>query len=141
MFARQCSVIVQRDMIKLFKIYLISLVLACSISILVLGFFSTSLDQSRAEFQQMKCGRQPQDSEIFTDNLIWQVLETSFGFIYLLNAYVDERWGRRIIRINVIAPKLNNTGHKLFCQFWDDRKSEPRVVEAIEFQNVWFNSE
>jgi hypothetical protein len=87
------------------------------------------------------CGRLPREENILIDNVIWQVLETPFGFIHMLNAYLDARWNRTVVRINVIAPPLNITTQKLYCQFWFDKESQPLVVEASEFQTMWFNSE
>jgi hypothetical protein len=80
------------------------------------------------------CGRFPREENILIDNVIWQVLETSFGFVYLLNAYLDTRWNKSIVRINAISPQLDIKNHKLYCQFWFDEKSQPMVMEASEYQ-------
>jgi hypothetical protein len=80
------------------------------------------------------CGRYPKEQHILTDNGIWQIAETSHGFIYLLSAFLDTRWNESVVRILVNAPKDRN-GTQLFCQFWfDDDKSIPLVVEASEVQ-------
>lgn len=86
------------------------------------------------------CGKYVHVEKIFTDNLVWQVLETPFGFLNLLNAYLDARWNRTIVRINVIAPPINIQTHTFFCQFWFGENSQPIVVKASEFQTLWFNS-
>jgi hypothetical protein len=120
-----------------FSLMLIFLSLISSIAI----FNNLLGNGDTLKLKEPTCGRFPQEENIFIDNVVWQVLETPFGFIHMLNAYLDARWNRNIVRINVIAPQLNITAHKLFCQFWFDKKSQPLVVEASEFQTMWFNSE
>lgn len=112
------------------------------IAIVIIETVSVLLNQISPNDELKKeksCSRFPRDEHIFTDNVIWQVLETPLGFIYILNAYLDARWNRTIVRINVIAP-ANITKSKMFCQFWFDEDSQPIVVETSEFQTLWFNS-
>jgi hypothetical protein len=125
-------------MFKTFKILLftvLSISVLSSIVILLVGFEET--DKST----QISCGRYVKDENVFIDNIIWQIFETPFGFIHLLNAYLDERWNRTVVRVNVVSPKINIQTHKIFCQFWFNENLQPIVVEASEYQTLWFNSE
>lgn len=80
--------------------------------------------------QTKNCGRFPEEKDIFVDNVMWQVLETPVGFFYLLNAFLDTRWNKTIVRV-LLNSKVKRNGVKLFCQFWyDDDKSNPVVVES-----------
>ena len=126
-------------MIKKLRFYFMTLVCVSFFTTFLLATnFFDSFKNERSK--DLTCGRYPEEGDVFTDNIIWQVLQTSFGFIYLLNAYLDERWNQRIVRVNIISQKLNISSQKLFCQFWFDDKSTPIVVEASEFQSIWFNS-
>lgn len=81
------------------------------------------------------CGRYPEQKDIFVDNIIWQVLETSSGFFYLLNAFLDTRFERKQVRVLAILPTKRPT---VFCQFWyDDDTSKPEVVKAGVFETTF----
>lgn len=118
----------------------------CFLVLTVLVSFKTSYDlltknnESLHQQKRESCGRYPQQEHIFTDNIIWQVLETPHGFIYLLNAYLDTRWNKTVVKVNLNSNPLNKTTHKLFCQFWFDEGSQPVVVQATEFQSMFVNS-
>lgn len=80
------------------------------------------------------CGRFPEENNILIDNVIWQVEQGSVGFIYLLSAFLDSRWGESVVRILINAPKERN-GTEFYCQFWFEKnKLEPLVVKASEVQ-------
>jgi hypothetical protein len=118
----------------------IQIIIVCALSF-VLIFTNLPKDVNKMKLKEESCGRFPRQENIFTDNVIWQVLETSFGFVYLLNSYLDARWNQSIVRVNIIARPLNVTAQKFFCQFWFDENSQPFVVEASEIQKMWFNGE
>jgi hypothetical protein len=128
-------------MMKKIRNFFLFLLLLSLLSSIV--FFNKLLGESEKllELKVSTCGRLPREENILIDNVVWQVLETPFGFIHMLNAYLDARWNRTVVRINVIAPPLNITTQKFYCQFWFDKESQPLVVEASEFQTMWFNSE
>jgi hypothetical protein len=121
----------------------LKVVIFLSLSTAVLNLiFSLMLKPSQQSSSNFPiCGRYPHSEDIFTDNLIWQVLETSFGFVYLFNAYLDSRWDKTVVRVMVIGAEKNITNAKFFCQLWYDEKSPPFVVEASEIQKTWFSSE
>lgn len=86
------------------------------------------------------CGRYLKDEEIFIDNLIWQILEIPSGFVRLLNAYLDDRNNKTIVRINASGIKLDMSKDKIFCQFWSENIKEPHVVQASEYFLMWDES-
>ena len=82
------------------------------------------------------CGRFPTSEHVTVDNLYWQVLEHSRGFLKLMNAYLDQRQSKSVVRINVnsVVIKETDTFH---CQFWFDDKSPPMIVKATEVLLMW----
>lgn len=86
--------------------------------------------------QTTKCGRFPQEKDITIDNTIWQVLEISKGFVKILNAYLDTRQNKSVVRINVNSVNLTESD-VFFCQFWFNDSSNPIVVEATETLLMW----
>lgn len=80
------------------------------------------------------CGRFPKEEHITIDNLIWQILETPKGFVKILNAYLDERQNKTVVRVNVNSVEINTT--MIFCQFWFDETSPPFVVQASEVHRI-----
>ena len=82
------------------------------------------------------CGRYPSSEHVTVDNLYWQVLEHSRGFLRLMNAYLDLRQNKSVVRINANSKKLNAT-HIFHCQFWNDDKSLSTVVKATEVLLMW----
>lgn len=91
-----------------------------------------------------KCGRFPEEKDIFTDNSIWQVMQHPKGFVKILNAYLDTRPDKRrnstVVRLNVISVMLNDTEEDVvYCQFWFDGKAEAAVVKATEIWLMWRN--
>lgn len=87
---------------------------------------------------RIHCGVYRRDEDIFTDNLIWQVLEIPRGFVRLLNAYLDGRNNKTIVRINASGIRLDFDKDKIFCQFWSENSTaEPYVVQASEYLLMW----
>lgn len=115
---------------------LLSLLVIFALTSFVFFFYTSKNDRELMNLNS-SCGRYPRQEDIFTDNLIWQVLQTPSGFTYLLNAYLDARWNKTIVRVNAISRPLNITTQKLFCQFWFDEKSPPAVIEASEYQKTF----
>lgn len=104
------------------------------ISAVVVGLIYIRSNKSPAT----TCGKFPEKKNIFVDNIIWQVLQTSFGFVYILNAYIDTRFNKTLVKLNVNAPLLDIKTHKFFCQFWfDDDTSQLLVVEATDYQVIY----
>lgn len=97
-----------------------------------------SQSEANNEESLVKCGRFPEEKDIFVDNLIWQVLETPRGFVKLLNAYLDMRFNMTLVRVNVNSYNLNITVDALFCQFWFEDDTGPYVVKATEYILMWF---
>jgi hypothetical protein len=107
---------------------------------IILGIFVlVYLKSDEKDSRPLTCGRYPRKSEISYDNEVWQLLETSNGSVFLLNAYLDERWERKVVKINAIAPELSKN-ERFFCQFWLDEATAPFVTETTEFQTQWFKS-
>ena len=65
------------------------------------------------------------------DNVIWQVMEHPKGYVKILNAYLDQRQRKSVVRINVSSIPLNNSD-VVYCQFWHDNAHEPTVVRAVD---------
>jgi hypothetical protein len=59
---------------------------------------------------EVTCGRWPQEQDITIDNIIWQVLSIPKGFYKLMNAYLDTRENKTIVRVSLIGDflKQNN---------------------------------
>jgi hypothetical protein len=104
------------------------------------GFYSSKVKSAKSSLDANNkteaCGRFPREEDITVDNEIWQVLETSKGFVKLLNAYLDERQNKSVVRINVNSMKLNESD-VFYCQFWFNDSSKPTVVETSEVLLMW----
>lgn len=87
--------------------------------------------------QKKACGHFPKAEEIITDN-IWQVLETSEGKFHLLNAYLETRFDKTEVLINVNGPNVNVSYNKLYCQFWYESEARnPLIVQVSEYRSLW----
>jgi hypothetical protein len=97
----------------------------------------------KREISKTTCGRLPQEVDITIDNVIWQVLSIPKGFYKLMNAYLDQRFNKTVVRVSVIGDRLNIETDAIYCQFWFDELSEtqPIVVRATEFSSMWPDSE
>lgn len=83
-----------------------------------------------------KCGRFPKDEIVVTDNIFWQILETSNNFINIFNAYLDLRQNKSVVRIIANSRQINNTDN-FHCQFWVDEYTEPQIVKVSEVLLMW----
>jgi hypothetical protein len=84
------------------------------------------------------CGRFPTEAQITVDNLFWQILELPKGFVNILNAYVDLRQNKSVVRVNVISFELNvNVTDVIHCQMWFGEEKSPKVVRAREVLLIW----
>lgn len=83
------------------------------------------------------CSRYPKSEHILIDNIYWQVLEHSRGIVDIFNAYLDLRQNNSVVRINVSVLPLNSS-YLFHCQFWNDEKSFPRIVQSSDItQSIW----
>ena len=95
-----------------------------------------SFSRTHKKFQ---CTKFPQPEDIIIDHEIWQVLTTPKGNYKMMNAYVDDRENRTIIRVLLAGPELDITKDNLYCQFWfdDSPDAAPFVVKATEYFFTW----
>jgi hypothetical protein len=106
------------------------------IAIFIYFYISNDIDVSKRvkkAFLGVKtssCGRYPMEEHITIDNLIWQVMEHPKGLVKILNAYLDLRQNKSVVRINVNSAELNNSDI-FYCQFWFDDVT-PVVVKATD---------
>lgn len=114
------------------------------VAIYLLSFNSNRLKSIKNETKT--CGRFPQEEDVTVDNLIWQVLQLPKGFVKILNAYLDTRQNKTVVRINVNSVILSKFD-VFYCQFWFDDdlnketgKSNPTVVKATEVLLMWGDS-
>lgn len=124
---------------------LFSFLFICKVLVICMTFFliqqSTKPEYNSEESQKTtSCGRFPKEEHILDENVVWQVLEMPKGFVNLLNAYLDDRMNRTIVRINASGIKLNITVDAIFCQFWFDEISEPQVVKATQYLLIWLEA-
>lgn len=90
-------------------------------------------------FEQKTCGRFPEKKDISIDNVIWQILELKNGFVKILNAYLDTRQNKTVVRINVNSIDLKIERDNIFCQFWfEGSEEQPVVTQATEYVLMWF---
>ena len=82
------------------------------------------------------CGNYPKSEDVTVDNIYWQILEHSRGFVGIFNAYLDLRQNRSVVRINVNS-KILNESHSFYCQFWHNEHQPPLVVKASEVLLIW----
>ena len=85
---------------------------------------------------EKSCGRYPVNEDVTVDNLYWQILEHSKGFVNIFNAYLDLRQNKSVIRINVLS-KLLNESDEFYCQFWNDKQASLGVIKATEVLLMW----
>jgi hypothetical protein len=82
------------------------------------------------------CGRYPSYEHVTVDNLYWQVLSHSKGLVSILNAYLDTRQNKSVVRINVISKYVNNSD-TFFCQFWFKDSKIPSIAKATDVLLMW----
>lgn len=128
-----------RNVQNLFKLIFFAVVIYFFISVAFSDIKLESYSEKDEENDNRACGKFPQERDIFVDNVIWQVLQTPRGFLKLLNAYLDTRFNKRIVRVNVSSYVLNKKSDLIFCQFWFDDQSGPYVVRATGFILMWPN--
>lgn len=87
---------------------------------------------------ELQCGRYPDEQDILIDNVVWQVLEMPKGFVKLLNAYLDMRRNKSIVRINANGIHLNMSRDTIYCQFWFEKESRPVIVKSTEFFMMYY---
>lgn len=111
-----------------------------SITLVILFIFSQILIQKQFKpdnYQQFENFKKPVN--VKSDNQIWQVLETTVGPVNLLNAYFDERFGQKSIKISGVGHRnLTKQRDKFFCQFWfDNIDKNPKIVKVTQFANLF----
>jgi hypothetical protein len=111
----------------------ISLVFITAIFIL---FNINVQNQEKTRTGEFECDSLRKPREIILDNVIWQVMKTRRGRINLLNAYLDSRFNRKVVRINALGPNFNETYRDIHCQFWFD-DGKVKVVRVFRFFNLW----
>jgi hypothetical protein len=82
------------------------------------------------------CGRFPTEERILIDNLYWQVLENYGSSLSILNAYLDLRQNKSVVRLNVNSQVLNSY-EAFYCQFWFDGSKRPKIVQSNEVVLMW----
>jgi hypothetical protein len=97
------------------------------------GVFFSSRDNYRVT---KTCGRYPTEDRILSDNVHWQVLEFSGGFIRILNAYLDLRQNKSVVRLNVNS-KVLESSTIFHCQFWYNEDDPPVIVETTKVLLMW----
>lgn len=121
---------------KLIRRAIVFLGLSFVLMLVHIKFIRSSLNN---EISHKKCSRYPTVSDVFYDNIYWQVLEMPKGFVKLYNAYLDDRKNKTIVIVNVMSHILNIEQDAIFCQFWfeADMFVEPLVVKADRFILMW----
>lgn len=133
MRAKKSTALRKHKNLRTFFIFIIF----CAFLVLLLTLVIVENNKSYLQIKKKSCGRFPTEKEILVENLVWQVLETSKGFIKILNAYLDQRQLKTVVRINVNGIGLNISTDEIYCQFWQNDHSEPYVVKATEFILMW----
>lgn len=129
--------------ILVFRLFLV-LVLASTIVIFcVLSINHKVVHEEPLEFLGTSknittCGSFPSPDEISRDN-VWQVLKIGKDSVRFLNAYLDTRKGRKLVRINANGIQLDKI--KIYCQFFYDDFNPPDIVESSGFIPMWNQSE
>ena len=91
-----------------------------------------------------RCGQFPREEYILWENAIWQVAQTSKGFVKLLSAHLDTRFNKTHVKVFANGPSLSNRKRQfqLFCQFWyENDVTKPFIVLASEIKNVRYQCE
>lgn len=85
------------------------------------------------------CGRLPGEADLKFDKKMWQMFETSKSSYRIMNAYLDDRENRKIVRVAVSGDRLNITNDVVFCQFWINELpgTQPVVMKASQFVMMW----
>lgn len=96
-----------------------------------------SVEESKSKSVESQCGRYPGEEDLLIDNIVWQVLVTPRGPLKLLNAYLDTRKNRSVVRVNANGILLDIFSDSIYCQFWFDDESQPEVAKATEFVIMW----
>jgi hypothetical protein len=105
----------------------------CDYQIIADAFFG-SRDSFRLAMKT--CGRYPTEDQILTDNIYWQVLEYHGGMVRILNAYLDLRQNKSVVRLNVNSRVLESST-VFHCQFWYNDAGPPVIVEAANVLLMW----
>lgn len=114
------------------------LLIAGIIFIICKEYFIVDTPRLTNKLGDKTCGRFPKEEDILVESLVWQVLEMPSGFLYLFNAYLDDRLNKKTVRINTSGVKINITVDAIYCQFWFDEVSAPYTVKATEFILMWY---
>jgi hypothetical protein len=110
-----------------------------SITAIFILFNINVQNQEKTRTGEFECDSLRKPREIFVDNVIWQVMETSRGRVSLLNAYLDTRFNRNVVRINALGPNFNETFSNIRCQFWFD-DGKVKIVRVNEFISLWITA-
>jgi hypothetical protein len=96
------------------------------------------ISETEKNVEEFKC-KPFKTKHVFANNHIWQVMETSRGRVSLLNAYLDTRLNRKVVRINALGPNFNETFSNIHCQFWFD-DGKVKIVRVFTFINLWITA-
>lgn len=110
---------------------------ALRLKLLAIAFIGNSVIYFILSEKKSCVTQQPSERKVFIHNMIWQVVETSKGILFLLNAYIDDRENKTIIRVNVNGIELNLTSDVIFCHLWFNGSSEAKTVRATEIILMW----
>lgn len=86
---------------------------------------------------EINCGKYPKEEDILIDNIVWQVLQMPQGFVKFLNAYLDLREKKPVVRINANGMFLNISFDIIYCQFWYDGVVNPIITRASEYKLMY----
>lgn len=123
---------------RYFKYFFVAVSVSFCFSLFLIKNFNVVTWKS--ENYKVQCGRLPKEENITINNFIWQVLEIPKGFYKLMNAYLDERENKTIVRVSVIGgDQLDIKTDVIYCQFWFDEVpgTQPTVVKATQFIMMW----
>lgn len=121
-------------LIKVFRLFAIVFLTVCFM--ILHRKYKSESKQNLSDIKTNCNPRFPEEKDLFIDKFIWQVLNTSHGHLKFLNAYLDTRPNRTVVRINSNGPKFYLNEQKVFCQFWFDGETAPQIVQATETQSM-----
>lgn len=96
-------------------------------------------EESKSE---TSCGSPVKNIDIKSENQIWQTLQLRDESYKILNAYYDDRIGKRLVRFTVLGKEMKEHEDPMYCQFWKENTPDemPTVVQVIGKSRMWGRS-